>query len=630
MNKDLPVEVSDNLKKLETADGVEKIDLLNSLALYYVDKNLSLANTHVGAAAELARKLKEDVRLALSLLIQGRILYNSNDIIAGLEMFSLAAVIFEKNGDIKNAIDCLLRIGRCQDFLGDSSRALETHFKALKYAQNLKDSNLEAWAYMELGLSCWANKDSNLALEYMNKSYDLRKAANQKANLAVITGNIGNVYVGMNDYNTAYKYFKDCLTIFEDIKNPDGIARAHISMGIALWGLGKFDEALEFVKKNFRIFIELDNKEAITEVYSLLGSIYTGKEEFNTAQDYFDKALETADKYNLNYKLENLYEGKYQCAEKSGDYKTAFEYFTKHHELAGRRLREASEVKTKYLGSMHEVDMLKKESESFAERNLELNELNHQLSLKNNNLSDTLNTLHAQSVEIERINKINTRILSILAHDLKNPLGVIQQVAEMYGSKTLDHDVIEEIFQELEKNSSAALNMLNEVLQWGTTQMEKKKTADISDINIYDLIQKKEHDYRQLLKSKNNTLINNCDKDFIIQADINMLRFIIRNLIVNANKFTKNGTISVTVNDLNESVEIIVSDTGIGMKQSQINRLFQWETRQSSEGTSGEKGTGLGLLICNEFVINHKGKIWAESEQGKGSSFHFTISKNLK
>lgn len=252
-----------------------------------------------------------------------------------------------------------------------------------------------------------------------------------------------------------------------------------------------------------------------------------------------------------------------------------------------------------------------------------------ELRLKNNNLSDTLTTLYTQSNEIERVNNINTRLLSILAHDLKNPLGVILQVIDFYNSGQIEKNDLDEVLTELQKNTRNALDMLNEVLQWGTTQVEGKST-DFVKINLYELVEKKKEDYYLLLKSKNNTLKNHCEKNLTFKADLNMMRFILRNLIMNANKFTKDGTISILTIDSDDFVEIIVSDTGVGMKPSQINRLFKWETRASSDGTSGEKGTGLGLLICNEFVIKHGGKIWVESSLGKGSSFHFTISKHLK
>jgi signal transduction histidine kinase len=629
LQNNLPLEISGLITKLDKSEGDEKLDILYSLALHNADKNPAASEKYSEEGLSLSRTLNNDLWTAKFLLVHGRTRYNLNDIVNALEYLSIASTIFEKNGENLLNADCLLRIGRCQDFLGDSTRALDNHFKALKLAQSLGDKFLESRAYMEMGLSCWANKDSKLALENLNKSYELRKSGDNKSDIAAIMGNLGNVYIGLGDYKTAHGYFQNCLNIYRESNDEEGIGKSYISLGITLWGLNKLDEALAYVNKCLSIFERLDTKEVIAESYSVLGSIYTDKSDFKTAQNYFDKALDIANEFNLKYKLENLYESKFQCAEKMNDFKTAFRYSQKHHEAVSRRLREATEVKTNYLNVMHDIEMLRNESENLSEKNAALSELNQQLNSKNNTLSDTLNTLHSQNEEIERINKINSKILSILAHDLKNPLGIIQQVTEMYTSKAIGMDMVEEVLNDLHKNSKAAIEMLSEVLHWGNTQIQKKSSSDFSEINLYNLINAKNEGFSLLFKSKNNKLVNKCDKNFVFKGDVNMIRVIIRNLITNANKYTTDGTISVEAFDKQNKIEIVITDTGMGMKPAQIERLFQWETRHSSPGTSGETGTGIGLLLCHEFVLAHKGNIWVESAEGKGTSFHFTISKDL-
>lgn len=629
MLNNLPLEISELIAKLEKSEGDEKLDTLYSLALHYADKNPATSERYSEEGLRLSRVLKNDLWTAKFLLTLGRTRYNLNDIINSLEYLTIASSIFKKSSKHALDADCLLRIGRCQDSLGDSTRALDNHFKALTIAQHLGDKLLESRAYMEIGLSCWANKDSNLALENLNKSYEIRKTVGNKSDIAAIIGNIGNVYIGLGDYKTANDYFQKCLNIYEELNDEEGTSKSYISLGITLWGLSKLSEALEYVNKCLPIFEKAGNKEVITESYSLLGSIYTDRSDFKTAQVYFDKALNIANQFNLKYKLENLYESKYQCAEKMDDFKTAFKYSQKYHEAVSRRLREATEVKTKYLNVMHDIEMLRNESENLSEKNAALSELNQQLNSKNNTLSDTLITLRSQNAEIERINKINSKILSILAHDLKNPLGIIQQVTEMYTSKTIGQDIVEEVLNDLHKNSQSAIDMLSEVLHWGNSQIQKKDSADFTEINLHNLINAKNEGFSLLFKSKNNKLINKCDKDFFFKGDVNMIRVIVRNLITNANKFTSDGTITVELFDKQDEIEIVVSDTGVGMTPAQIARLFKWETRQSTSGTSGETGTGIGLLLCQEFVLAHKGNIWAESTEGKGTSFHFTISKVL-
>lgn len=629
MHNNLPTEITETLKQLEKAEGIEKIDLLNSLALYFLDKNTKLAIEYSELSKNLSDELKDDERLGNCLLLLGRGYFNSNNFLTALQLFANAQAIFEKLQDKEKESEALMRTGRCQNVFGDNTRSLETLFRVVKLCREMGNMRRESEALLELSVCYLANKEYELALEYLDNAQEICLKACGKKELASVFGSKGNVYLSMSEFEKAYEYFKRCLVIFEDIDFPQSVGATYHNLGIVLCGLKQYDKALESTNKGLEILTQLDKKESAFRVLGTLGTIYKEKEEYDTSLEYFFKAFELANEFNFRHGIENMYKETAEVYQFKGDYQNAFEYISKKHIAETTRLENFSKFNTKYLNVAHKVDTFKKESEMLADKNLELSELNQQLNLKNNNLSDTLDTLHAQSAEIERINNINTKILSILAHDLKNPLGVIQQVTEMYIEKSIEPEVMEEIFNELKKNAGAALNMLNEVLQWGTAQVEKKKTADFTEINLYELIQKKEDEYSLLLKSKNNKLKNLCAKNFHLKADVNMIRFILRNLIINANKFTKDGTISIVVNDIPDFVEIIVTDTGVGMKPSQINRLFHWETRQSLEGTSGEKGTGLGLLICNEFVQNHQGKISVESEIGKGSSFHFTISKSL-
>ena len=134
-------------------------------------------------------------------------------------------------------------------------------------------------------------------------------------------------------------------------------------------------------------------------------------------------------------------------------------------------------------------------------------------------------------------------------------------------------------------------------------------------------------------EQKTITVNNSVSGTFQVYADENMINSVLLNLITNAVKFTqRNGTITINAKKSSEEmVEISVSDTGIGMQNSEVGKLFKLSKRIHSEGTEGEESTGLGLLLCKEFVEKNGGKIWAESEEGNGSTFYFTLrSHELK
>ena len=136
----------------------------------------------------------------------------------------------------------------------------------------------------------------------------------------------------------------------------------------------------------------------------------------------------------------------------------------------------------------------------------------------------------------------------------------------------------------------------------------------------------------QLLNSqaskKNIELVTDINSAYMVNADKNMLDTILRNLVSNAIKFTNvGGMVKVIASEVDEMIQIGVTDTGIGLSEDDLSKLFRIDVQNSQIGTSKEKGTGLGLILCKEFVERHGGRIWVESEIGKGSQFNFTIPK---
>lgn len=634
---DLYQQLSDSLKTLETAEGVEKVDLLNLLSGHFAETNSKLAIQYAESSKKLSEELGDEERLAKSFLLLGDASFHDNDILTSIERFASAAILFEKTGNTGCLIETLIKMGISQNALGDFSRALSSYFKALKLCKNTEDLQNESRALKNIGISYFYNSENRSALEYLNQSYQICSSIGDKKELADVMLAMAGVYVSMGNPEKVIEYYTKCRTIYEELNSPLDLARIYHNLGVIFLAMGKIDDARESANIALETFIKLDKKTKICKSLIVIGQAYAMKKEYENALSYFDKAIPIAEEYDNKSILETLYCEKSDIAAAKDDYRSAYDLYVKYHELVNKRLRETSEVQTKYLSIAHKVDTLKKESDTLAAKNTQLNQMNaqlnqmnEQLNLKNNSLHDTLTALHLQSNEIKRINNINTKLLSILAHDLKNPLWALKQAMELHSEESLDPQETQEVFKTLCANADTTLNMLDEVLHWGTSQVEHKKTMDFVDINLYELIERKRTDYSLLLASKNNQLKNVCGQNFTFKADVNMLNFILRNLIMNANKFTSNGTISVHAINQSDSVEIIISDTGKGMEPYQIDRLFNWETRQSSVGTSGEKGTGLGLLICTEFVINHQGKIWVKSEPEKGSDFHFTISKKLQ
>jgi signal transduction histidine kinase len=244
----------------------------------------------------------------------------------------------------------------------------------------------------------------------------------------------------------------------------------------------------------------------------------------------------------------------------------------------------------------------------------------------------TLERFRAEKSEI-RLHQLNAdkdRFISILGHDLKNPFNNILGFSEILTDEidSLNKDEIKAIVKNINKSAQNSNNLLEDILMWARTQQGsmpfKPQNLSFSDIfkNIFEVLIPN-------AKVKNITINYSSPDGINVFADIDMLRTVLRNLVSNAIKYTNNGgAINITAEQTQSDVTISISDSGIGIPPENLAKLFDISEVMTTKGTAKETGTGLGLLLCKEFVEKHGGKIWVESEIGKGSDFKFTLPIN--
>jgi PAS domain S-box-containing protein len=235
--------------------------------------------------------------------------------------------------------------------------------------------------------------------------------------------------------------------------------------------------------------------------------------------------------------------------------------------------------------------------------------------------------LKANETILEKLNADKDRFISILGHDLKSPFNALLGLSELLTENIRKYDIdkIENLVNHINKSAQTTYNLLEDILLWARTQQGKIpfKPQILSFRNIC-------MDILEILKpntdAKNITINYNPADEINIFADIDMLQTVLRNLVSNAIKFTnKNGVINISAEENSGNVTISVSDNGIGIAPDNLTKLFDIAQVLTTTGTAEEKGTGLGLILCKEFVEKHGGKIWAESKYGKGSEFKFTM-----
>lgn len=232
--------------------------------------------------------------------------------------------------------------------------------------------------------------------------------------------------------------------------------------------------------------------------------------------------------------------------------------------------------------------------------------------------------------ELKQLNVTKDKFFSIIGHDLRAPISGLLNYAEILNDEceVLSKEEIKEFAGYIIEIARTTNSLLNNLLEWSRIQ-SGKIAYEPQELQLYLFVDKIFRLLNPIASNKQVILKNEIDPDFLCPADSNMLQSIILNLTSNALKFSNiGGTVSVSAVTFDDYIKISVRDTGIGIKEEHIKLLFDNSITFTTLGTAKEKGTGLGLMLCKEFVKMHNGNIWVESKVGHGTTFSFTLSKN--
>jgi len=238
-------------------------------------------------------------------------------------------------------------------------------------------------------------------------------------------------------------------------------------------------------------------------------------------------------------------------------------------------------------------------------------------------------TLQSSEIRLRELNATKDKFFSIIAHDLKTPFNTILGFSEILKAdlKNLDQETIEKYIEVIYSSASNTFNLLVNLLEWSATQQGKIAFNPVP-VSLFMVAKTEVQNLMNAAGGKAIELGIAIPEEILVSSDPLMLGSILRNLITNAIKFTpRNGKVNIAAEVHQSYVEISVADTGIGLKPEEIKNLFRIETSFTKSGTENEKGTGLGLIICKEFVEKHGGKIRVDSNPGIGTIFSFTIPK---
>jgi signal transduction histidine kinase/DNA-binding response OmpR family regulator len=283
-----------------------------------------------------------------------------------------------------------------------------------------------------------------------------------------------------------------------------------------------------------------------------------------------------------------------------------------------------------FISRTRQLEMKKQElTKLVEERTLELRESNALLEERQKEILSQKEVLEVQADKLKILNSTKDKFFSIIGHDLINPISGINSLTSILKTNEIAKKSKEgiKIINLIADSSKNVFFLLKNLLTWSQSQSEGLK-ADSLNLDLFKIVEESIQLLQVNIEGKHIQIINEVKSNTIIYADLNMITTVVRNLLSNAIKFTHNlGTVMIYSLESENSVQITIADTGIGMDEKTIDKLFRIDQQLTSKGTAGEGGTGLGLIICKEFVEKNNGSISVESSPGQGSKFMVALPK---
>ena len=501
-----------------------------------------------------------------------------------------------------------LCLGMVYDELEDYKESITYFQKAIEISQSIKDSSNLAKTYQNLAISYQNKKELTKALEYNEKANQLAILKKDTTMIIDVINNFGTIFYDQKDLTKSLEYYLKALNLYQTINDRKGIAMAYNNIGLVYLDKNEYQKSIDYFKKSLSLATELKMHDFIGDIYSNLTIYYEHLKDYKNAFYCYDR-------FNAIY--DSL----------AGEKKNKMIYQIQARYKLGRNIREIEELKMKNQSQMDAIDSAR----SFQIYLVAITILvvllmfaTIYLLFKEKKLASELKT---KTDELYELNVSKDKFFSIIAHDLKNPFNVLVSYTNILKTDLdlFSKEELNQIMSDLNEASENGYNLLQNLLIWTRSQTNRIHILK-SNFILADSVKDVKALAELNLLDKEQTLSIDIDPDLVVYADKDMISVVLRNLVFNAIKFSAKGSgihLKASLSGLKTRVDVV--DSGVGISAETIDKLFVIDKDTTTQGTEGETGTGLGLVLCKEFVKKNDGLIWVESKLGEGSVFSFTL-----
>ncbi len=502
--------------------------------------------------------------------------------------------------------------------LRQPSIALSWGKKALAGYHKLKLDKQEKEFLLTTAIRLFENAFYNQALSYFQRLLQEARDSEDKTYLAMINDYLGKTFYQQARYHNALDYFFNSLYIYQDIQAQNGEAMLCSEIAKTYLQLNQFSKAIEFANYAIDNSNETEYSEAVTDAYNVLSLAYASMNQFKKAYEY--EILYQKNKERLERKKEEEKENRLLLSRAMNNILLTVR-LEKEKENAITELKNKANRGYLFLisaiilvGALLSALLIYCTTSRVKQRK--------NIKLLNNELKQTRQALE------EKI-KTSNKFFAIISHDLKNPFNALLGFSHLLYSEYDEFTDIEKkkYIKQIYEASDSINKLLLNLLQWAKSQsgqIHLRKEA----INISNVINRVLPLVKPQADSKKIKIKADINQSLSAYADENMINTVIRNLITNAIKYTPEyGEITLNARQKSHFVEVKISDTGIGMSQELIDAIFNGNSQPdlSKIKKFSSVTSGLGLTLCKEFIYKNDGKIYVESQVGKGTTFTFTL-----
>lgn len=535
-----------------------------------------------------------------------------------LEMHFKAIKIHEKYKNYSNLSRSLNGVGLVQLELNQFNEAITSFKECVVYNTKLKRFAAVGRNYFNIALAeiehknyLEVSKNLKISLSFVKKYHDYRTEH-------MVYNRLGDAKLMLNDIDSSLYFYQKVFnkdhkySTWEKVYSYRGLAQVYLKNN-------NYNAAIQYGLLSLELAKKIDTKWDIVKSAESLADIYAAKHEMENAYKYLNEAKIYNDSLLNENKIKEINYLQLKSKEAENSRLKNKNAISLEREKTDRTITYSFGVLIIFLLGILLLLM----------RNIKIKDrFNSELQQKNRDIEDQKAIIDFQRESLEGLNKSKNKLFSILSHDLKTPINSIYQILELHQQGEMTLEFQEEIFEQLHKQVEGTSKMLNNLLFWASSQMDGI-VVNFENINLTDVVTTAiDSLYMEAFKKKITIKHFNKENRFI-HADIGQARIIVQNILANAIKFTPiEGIIEVFYSQDGNYKNLHILDFGEGMNETVVNDIINFDKRMTSElGTAMEEGTGLGLLLVKQFLVNNKGKMDLKSEKGKGTEFIISFLK---